>query len=127
MSIDLFCDGHLDSEGNPTHDQWVIARWVCIDGKWSMTGRVSERNEPLRLLKGFEPTQLLDGTERLDRFEDWHTDARSRYRFACPVCGDVLVRRKTDALEKRISVVLDSLAAAGVSSLSLRGLTATLN
>jgi hypothetical protein len=124
--IDLFCDGHLDAAGTPTHDRWVVARWKGIDGKWVITKRMSEPGEPLRLLKDAGGAELLQGEERVNLREDSLTDTRSRYRFPCGVCGAVLVRKKTPVVEKKIEAILDALAAGGVSELSMRVLTATL-
>ena len=125
MSIDLYCDGHLDNAGEPTHDRWVLARWKLIDGKWTTTTRVSEPGEPLRLLKG-KAVQQLHGDETIDRFEDWRDDSRFRYQFSCPVCTLGRVRRKTPELETQLAAILDALDANGVSELSLRRLIATI-
>ncbi len=131
MSIELFCKGHPDNEGNPTHDRWVVARWKRIDGKWATTQRVSEPGEELRLLKGGSPAQVLNGDDRLERFEwsraaplpNWKTDeARTRYRFACP-CGVSLVRNKTTEVERRLTEILDAAESVGVSELPLLELT----
>jgi hypothetical protein len=126
VSVDLYCDGHLDAAGTPTHDRWVVARWKRIDGKWTTTQRVSEPGEPLRLLKGAGTAELLDGDNRINLREDRLTDARARYRFACPVCGVVLVRKKTATVERGLTAILDALEVNGVPALSLRGLTASL-
>lgn len=126
MIVDLFCDGHLDAAGTPTHDRWVVARWKRIDGKWAITKRISEPGEPLRLLKDAGGAELLDGQGRVNLREDSLTDVRSRYRFACGVCGVVLVRKRTPLVERKIDTILNGLATAGVSELSLRVLTATL-
>jgi hypothetical protein len=125
MSIDLYCDGHLDNAGEPTHDRWVLARWKRIDGKWTTTKRVSEPGEPLRLLKG-KVVQQLHGDETIDRFEDWRTDSRFRYQFSCPVCSLGRRMRQTPELETKLAAILDALDTAGASSLPLRVLIATI-
>jgi hypothetical protein len=122
VSIDVFCNGHLDNEGNPTHDRWVVARWKRIDGKWATTKRVSEPGEELRLLKGGSAAQVLDGDDRLNLREDRLTDARTRYRFACP-CGVSLVRNKTPEVERRLTEILDAAESVGVPELPLLELT----
>ncbi len=124
--VDLYCDGHLDAAGEPTHERWVVARWKRIDGQWAITKRVSEPGEPLRLLKDAGNAELLDGDERVNLREESPTEPRTRYRFPCGICGELLVRKKTAAVEFRIVAILDALEADGVSQLSLRGLTATL-
>lgn len=118
--IDVYCDGHLDVEGQPTHERRIVARWVRIDGKWTATRRISADGDDLRLLKGGSIAQLLHNNEPLTNPSDWRLEARTRYRLECP-CGLVEVRKSTAFIE-----VLDTLESHGASSLPLRSLVAKL-
>lgn len=119
--IDVYCDGHLDAEGQPTHEKRIVARWVRIDGKWTASRRISGDGDDLKLLKGGGSiAQLLHNNEPLTDPADWRLDARTRYRLECP-CGLVEVRKSTAFV-----AVLNKLESHGVSSLSLRSLVAKL-
>lgn len=99
VTVDIYCDGRRAGSDHKPHDQYLVARWIRIDGEWARTSRVVDPGAEPRFLKG-QLSQLIYDDDPLKSPADWRSDARAVYPLKCPRCGfDEWVRKSAKLIE----------------------------
>ena len=128
--VSIYCSG---TEQNP-HDIWRIGSFYRDDGHSSgpvwleHRGKYQEPGNDTLIPISSRVTARLDGDHHVTSAEFKRDpdalsngDSRSRYRFECGVCKQVLVRRA-----EAVHPLFEKLTAVGMSMLSLNALAARL-